>query len=122
LTTTVSPKRVLLLGDAAGIALITAEIAPLLRINAFAPIAARARAMSAALQRGGANERLDLAEAEFRVVALPQGEIDLTRAGEAYRGDVLHLRTSQGHRVAYRPNSDVLKFSPGETRPFERTQ
>ncbi len=79
--------------------------------------------MAAALQRGGANERLDLAEAEFRVVAtMPEGEIDFTRSGDAYRGEILHLTTSRSHRLAYRPTSDVLEFSPGEARPFERTQ
>ena len=123
LTAPASPERVLLLGDAAGSALLAAEIAPLSRIAAFAPIAGRARALSAALQRGGANEQLDLAEAEFRVAAsLPEGEIDFTRAGEAYQGDILHVITSRGHHLAYRPTSDVLKFSAGETRPFERAQ
>jgi hypothetical protein len=79
--------------------------------------------MATALQRGGANEKLDLAEAEFRVVAtMPEGEIDFTRSGDAYRGEILHLTTSRSHRLAYRPTSDVLEFSPGEARPFERTQ
>ena len=122
LTAQISPERVVLLGDAAGVALLAAEIAPLGRIPAFAPIAGRARAMASALHRGGANEQLDLAEAEFRVAAvIPEGEIDLTRAGEAYRGEILRFTTS-GHRIAYRPTSDVLRFSPGETRPFERVQ
>lgn len=123
LTAPVASERVLLLGDGAGTALLSAEIAPLIRLEAFAPIAERARAISAALQRGGANEKLDLAEAEFRVAAaLPEGEIDFTRSGEAYRGEILHFTTSRGYRLAYRPTSDVLVFSPGEARPFERTQ
>ncbi|WP_211098530.1 hypothetical protein [Nitrospirillum viridazoti] len=118
----VAPQRVLLLGDAAGIALLLAEIAPISRIPGFAAIAERACAMSAALQHGGANERLDLAEAEFRVAAaIPEGEIDFTRSGEAYKGEILHFTTARGHRLAYRPTSDVLEYSPGETRPFERT-
>jgi len=123
LIASIAPQRVLLLGDAAGIALLSVEIGPLARIPAFAPIAERARAMMSALQRGGADEKLDLAEAEFRVAAaMPEGEIDLTRSGEAYRGEILHITTSRGHRLAYRPTSDVLEFSPGETRPFERIQ
>jgi hypothetical protein len=120
LTAHVSPESVILLGDAAGVALLIAEIAPLGRIAAFAPIAGRARAMAAALRRGGANEQLDLAEAEFRIAAMiPEGEIDLTRSGEAYHGDIFHFTTSR-HRIAYRPTSDVLQFSPGETRSFEK--
>lgn len=123
LTAPVAPQRILLLGDAAGTAMLSAEIAPLTRIAGFAAIAERAHAMSTALQRGGANEKLDLAEAEFRVAAaIPEGEIDFTRSGEAYRGEIRHFTTTRGHRLAYRPTSDVLEFSPGETRPFERTQ
>jgi hypothetical protein len=123
LTAPISSELVLLLGNTAGSALLAAEISPLGRIQAFAPIAGRARAMTAVLQRGGANERLDLAEAEFRIAAImPEGEIDLTRAGEAYRGEILHITTSRGLRIAYRATGDVLEFSPGETRPFERTQ
>jgi hypothetical protein len=111
----------LLLGDAAGSALLAAEIAPLSRIAAFAAVAGRARALAAALQRGGADEKLDLAEAEFRVAAtLPEGEIDFTRSGDTYRGDAVHLKTRRGHRIVYRLTSDVLEFSPGEVRPFER--
>jgi hypothetical protein len=122
LTLPVPPQKVLILGDVAGIALIAAEIAPLGRILAFGSIAERARALSSALQRGGADEKLDVTEAEFRVVAaLPEGEIDLTRSGEVYRGEVIRLTTTRGHRLAYRPTSDVLQFSPGEIRPFERT-
>jgi hypothetical protein len=123
LITPIAPERVLLLGDTAGIALLSAEVSPLVRIKAFAPIAERARAMMSALQRGGADEKLDLVEAEFRVAATVQeGEIDLTRSGEVYRGEILHITTSRSHRLAYRPNSDVLEFSPGEARPFERIQ
>ena len=123
LTAEAAIERVVLLGDAAGVALLGGEIAPLGRIAAFAPIAGRARVMAAALQRGGANEHLDLAEAEFQAAAvIPEGEIDLTRAGEAYRGEIYHFTTIQGHRIAYRPTSDVLQFSQGETRPFEQRQ
>lgn len=116
-----SPERALLLGDAAGSALLAAELAPLARIPAFAAVAQRARPLTAALQRGGADEKLDLAEAEFRVAAtLPEGLLDFTRAGEAYSGDIVQLKTSRVDRIRYRPGSDVLEFSPGEVRPFER--
>lgn len=123
LTAAECPGRVLLLGDAAGSALVVAEVAPVGQIPAFAPIAARAQALALALRRGGADEKLDVAEAEFRIVAtLPEGEIDFTQAGERYRGDIIQLHTQQGHRLAYRPTSDVLLSSPGELRPFERVQ
>ena len=121
LTTPASPERVLLLGDAAGSALLAGEIGPLSRIAAFAAVAGRAQALATALKRGGADEKLDLAEAEFRVAAtIPEGEIDFTRSGDSYRGDVIQFQTARGQRLVYRPNSDVLEFSPSEVRPFER--
>ena len=121
LVTAASPERVLLLGDAAGVALLAGELAPLDRIPAFAAVAERARALGTALRRGGADERIDIAEAEFKLAAIPtETEIDLTREGGAYHGDLVMLSTARGRRIAYRPNSDVLVFSAGEVRPFER--
>ena len=72
LTTPLGPETVLLLGDAAGSALLSAELAPLGRIAAFSSIAGRAKALTEALRRGGTNEALDLAEAEFRIVVTDQ--------------------------------------------------
>lgn len=121
LTTPLGPETVLLLGDAAGSALLSAELAPLGRIAAFSSIAGRAKALTEALRRGGTNEALDLAEAEFRIVVTDQKErIDLTQANEAYRGPVIEIRTQRGQILRYRPTSDVLLLSPGEARPFER--
>jgi hypothetical protein len=121
LTTRLGPETVLLLGDAAGSALLSAELAPLGRIAAFSSIAGRAKALTEALRRGGTNEALDLAEAEFRIVVTDQEEhIDLTQANEAYRGPVVEIRTQRGQILRYRPTSDVLLLSPGEARPFER--
>ena len=122
LTAAETPEQVLLLGDAAGSALALAEVEPIGKIDAFGPIAERAKALLVALHRGGADEKLDLAEAEFRIAAsVPEGQIDFTQAGEQYRGDVLQVRTLRGYRLAYRPTSDVLLASPGELRPFEKS-
>lgn len=115
------PRLVALIGDTAGVGLLSSEIRPITRIEAFRPLAARAEALQAALARCGGQERLDLAEAEFRVKAsVPEGEVDFTRAGEDYRGDVIHIVTARGSRFAYRPGSDVLVQSAGELRPFIR--
>lgn len=120
LTIGYAPEKILLLGDTAGSALLIGEIGPLARIAAFAGIAGRTTALSAALHRGGADEQLDLAEAEFRIsAAVPETEIDFTQAGESYGGEVVQLQTTRT-RLNYRPNSDVLEFSAGEVRPFER--
>lgn len=121
LTTSLDPDLVLFLGDTAGSALLSAELAPLHRLAAFAPIASRVAALTEALRRGGTDETLDVAEAEFRMTVSDQEErIDLTQANEAYRGPVVEMRTRRGLLLRYRPTSDVLLLSPGETRPFEK--
>ncbi len=115
------PSSVTLIGDAAGISLLKSEIWPIAHMEAFRPLAARAEALQAALARGGGDERLDLLEAAFRQTAPAiQREIDFTRAGDDYRGDVIHIVTERGGRFAYRPGSDVLVHSPSEVRPFVR--
>ena len=121
LTSTFVPGSVALIGDTAGVGLLSSEIRPITRIDAFRPLAARAEALRAALAESGGDESLDLAEAEFRVKAtVPEGEVDFTRSGEDYRGDIVHIVTARGSRFAYRPNGGVLLQSAGELRPFVR--
>jgi hypothetical protein len=115
------PSTVTLIGDAAGISLLKSEIWPIAHMEAFRPLAARADGLQKALARGGGDERLDLLEAAFRQTApVIQREIDFTRAGDDYRGDIIHIATERGGRFAYRPGSDVLVYSPSEVRPFVR--
>ena len=121
LTSPAVPSSVSLIGDTAGVGLLSLEIRPIIRIEAFRPFAARAEALQTALARCGGDEKLDLAESEFRVrSSAPEGEVDFTRAGEDYKGDVVHIVTARGSRFAYRPGSDVLIQSAGELRPFIR--
>ena len=76
--------------------------------------------MQTALRRGGLDQRLDAGESEFGFFrSRSPREIDLTREGGAYVGEKIIISTC-GHRIAYRPSSDVLVFSSGEARPFER--
>ncbi|WP_440410501.1 hypothetical protein [Neorhizobium petrolearium] len=120
LTSPATPSEVVLLGDASGSALLAGELGPLARLPGFAPVAARASAMHAALKRGGLDERLDARESEFRILPIAQPrDIDLTREGGSYAGEKILLSTS-AHRIAYRPSSDVLVFTSGEARPFEK--
>ena len=120
LTSPATPGKVVLLGDASGSALLAGELGPLARLSGFAPIASRASAMQSALKRGGLDERLDAGESEFRILPIAQPrDIDLTREGGSYAGEKILLCTS-AHRIAYRPSSDVLVFTSGEARPFER--
>lgn len=120
LTSPATPGEVVLLGDASGSALLAGELGPLSRLPGFAPVAARAAAMQAALKRGGLDERLDAGESEFRILPIAQPrDIDLTREGGSYAGEKVLLSTA-AHRISYRPSSDVLVFTSGEARPFER--
>ncbi len=115
------PHLVALLGDVAGASLLGTEVAPLERLPEFSGFSARARAFVQALGKGGGDEELDISEVQFRIEAKPpEGEIDLTRSDDAYRGDVVRLTTSRGHKLVYRPASDVLIFRQSEVRPFER--
>ncbi|MEH2509472.1 hypothetical protein V1291_000826 [Nitrobacteraceae bacterium AZCC 1564] len=115
------PMTVYLLGDAAGSSLLSSELAAIETIPAFAPFAIRVKALTAALRRGGADESLDQAEAEFHAAPLVrEREVDFTQSDGRYRGDVVQLLMQSGIRLDYRPGGEVLKQSPGEMRPFER--
>ncbi len=117
-----APERVLFLSDAAGASLIGAELGPLATFPAFSRFAKRARALSSALISGGAEEALDLAEAEFRYPDAPSEDlVDLTQAPDDYTGDVLRFHLAGGCQVAYRPGGDILLFTPDESRPFRRS-
>ncbi|MGX5668838.1 hypothetical protein ACWKW9_22990 [Rhizobium daejeonense] len=120
LTSPATPAKVVLVGDASGSALLAGELAPLARLPGFASIADRAMAMQIALKRGGLDERLSDRESEFRIVPIAQPrEIDLTQEGGSYTGEKIVLSTAL-HQISYRPSSDVLVFTSGEARPFER--
>jgi len=123
LTTRSALKTAYLLGDTAGSALLSAELSSIETIDAFSAFAGRAKSLIAALKRGGADEALDQAEAEFSVTSvIKEREVDLTQSDEAYRGDVIQLTMHSGLRLDYRPGGEILLMSPGELRPFERIQ
>lgn len=121
LTTKSKVKTCYLLGDAAGSALLSAELSSIEAISAFSAFAGRAKLLVAALRRGGSDEALDHAEAEFSVASVVrEREVDLTQADEAYHGEVVQLTMQSGLRLDYRPGGEILLLSPGELRPFER--
>jgi hypothetical protein len=121
LTMHISPSRVLLLGDAAGISLIAAELRLLASIPEFSVFAGRTEALTAALNRGGAAENIEIDEVEYRY-RLPTAEnlIDLTQTSAGYTGEVARFTLEGGGRIAYRPGSDVLVFTPDEVRHFRK--
>jgi hypothetical protein len=123
LTTRSELKSCYLLGDAAGSALLSAELSSIETISAFSAFMPRAKLLVAALKRGGSDEALDHAEVEFSVASVvKEREVDLTQSDEAYRGEVIQLTMQSGLRLDYRPGGEILLLSPGELRPFERIQ
>lgn len=121
LTMPLSPCQVLLLGDAAGISLIAAELSLLASIPEFLPLVGRIAALSTALERGGAGETIDLYELEYRYhLPTAEGLIDLTRTAAGYTGEVVRFTLEGGGQIAYRPGSDVLVFTPDEVRHFKK--
>lgn len=121
LTMHITPSRVLLLGDTAGISLIAAELRLLASIPEFSVFAGRTEALAAALKRGGADETIDIDEVEYRF-RLPSTEnlIDFTQTTTGCTDEVIRLTLEGGARIAYRPGSDVLVFTPDEVRPFRK--
>lgn len=121
LTTPITPSHVLLLGDAAGISLIATELKLLASIPEFSVLAQRTEELLAALNRGGASETIDLDEVEYRY-RLPASEnlIDFTQPGTGYTDEVIRFTLEGGGRIAYRPGSDVLVFTPDEVRHFRK--
>lgn len=118
LTSDLSPERVDILGDAAGSALLAAELTPISRLPAFAPYAGRAEALLEAIGRGSSDLRADEAELALPLPA-PTRELDFTQSGDAYSGPIVKLTTQRGHSLLYRPSSDVLRHTPDELRAFE---
>jgi hypothetical protein len=122
LTMRTAPGSVLLLGDCAGVTPVAIELSQLASLREFAPFAARAKALTEALTRGGADATLDAVEAEFhyRFPATEEDFIDLAQASDDYTGPTVRLRFEGGARAAYRPGGDILLFTPDAIRPFTR--
>lgn len=113
------PPRVDILGDASGAALLAAELAPIAKLAAFAAYAGRASALMEAIGKSTSNLQEDEQELELPLPVSSQ-DIDFTQSGEVYSGPVICLATERGHRMLYRPSSDVLRHTPDELRAFER--
>ena len=124
-TTALSPKRVDILGDCAGSALLQMDLRPLTTLAAFEPYAARAKALLDAIEAAtGRTTTLVGDEAELTLPRpAARKEIDFTQDGAgAYKGPVVRLAMERGPIVLYRPTSDVLRHTPDELRAFERVQ
>ena len=126
LTMHISPSRVLLLGDAAGISLIVAELRLLASIPEFSALAGRAEMLSDALKTGGADEAIDLDRLEYRYrLPTTEGLIDFTQAATGCTGEIVRFTLEGGGRIAigwvatslfsHRTRSALLEGSPPAT-------
>jgi hypothetical protein len=120
LTTDASPERVLVLGDCAGIGLISALLRPLSNLQGLGVVGERARLLAERLAFGGGDISLDVREATYRMAPMPVDEpvLDFTRGADAFRGDVVILRTGRSE-IRFRAGAKVPVYTPDEVRPFE---
>ena len=115
------PEKILILGDAAGITLVGAELHALAAIPEFSLFAGRTTALLTALQRGGCESTVNTREAELQYPTREREEVvDLTRAADGYQGPVIQFELEGGGRAAYRPSGEVLVFMPDEARQFRQ--
>ncbi len=118
-----APELVVVLGDCAGIGLVSSLLRCLGTLDGMGPLASRARYLAERMAFGGADASLDTAEAEFRLAPDPSSEIlDFTRGGEAFRGEVAVIRLRRGDTVKHRANALVPAYFPDEVRPFRLVQ
>jgi len=116
-----NPERVLLLGESAGAGLLQADLRTLASLPEFTPFAGRISDLLTALDEGGANESLDVSEAEITYqVADTETVVDFTQTQDGYRGEAIRLHLEGGGQLVYRPGGDVLLFTADEVRPFKR--
>lgn len=115
-----TPERVLVLGDCAGIGLVSALLRSLSGLKGFGVLGERARLLRERLAAGGGDASLDEREASYRMAPLPDegGVLDFTRGGDAFHGDVAVIRTRR-REIRFRAGAKVPVYTPDEVRPFE---
>jgi hypothetical protein len=116
-----TPERVLLLGDAAGVGLLQADVRTLSALPEFGAYAKRLAAISAALTSGGANEVFEPREPALSYEpSAPDDLSDFSQAPGGYKGATIRFHVESGSQVLYRPTGHVLLLTGDEVRPFRR--
>lgn len=121
LTALPGPSRLDLIGDAAGTALLEAELRPVATLGAFSALHARADAFRKAIGQSASSLSLDHEEVSARTVA-HHAELDFTRSDGEYAGPRIRVETEGGYVLLYRPASDVLRYTPDDLRAFDKVQ
>lgn len=119
LTVSPGPRRIDLIGDAAGTALLQAELKPISALDAFAALRARATNFLKAIGQSVSSFTTDYDEIHARVATLPD-KLDFTRSGGEYTGPRVRLVTEGGYVLLYRPLSEVLRHTPDDLRAFDK--
>ena len=121
LTALPGPSRLDLIGDAAGTALLEAELRPVATLEAFSSLKARAEAFRKAIGQSLSSLTLDHEEMSARTVS-NHAELDFTRSDGEYAGPRIRVETEGGYILFYRPTSDVLRYTPDDLRAFDKVQ
>lgn len=121
LTALPGPSRLDLIGDAAGTALLEAELRPMAILDAFSAFRARAEAFRKAIGQSVSSLASDHEEVSART-ASHHAELDFTRSDGQYEGPRIRVETEGGYVLLYRPTSDVLRYTPDDLRAFDKVQ
>jgi hypothetical protein len=112
---------VVVIGDCAGVGKLSRLLKTLSELPSLGPIAARATALAKVFEIGGAYERLDEAEAKFRLGPDPSKELlDFSRGTGLNGGDVVVITTRGGDVIYHRKQAQVPVYLPDDIRPFKR--
>jgi len=115
------PRRIDLIGDAAGTALLEAELKPIATLPAMAPMRQRAQSLLNALGHASSNLGLDHEETVARSFA-GQKLLDFSRGSDQHTGPIVKVSTENGYLLVYRPGSEVLRHTPDDLRAFEQVE
>ena len=114
-------EEVVVLGDCAGVGMLSHLLKTLSGLPDLGPIAARATVMSREFSASGADERLDEAEVKFRMGPEPSNEVlDFSRSGGVAGDDVVVITTQRGDKIHYRRQAAIPVYQAEEIRPFKR--
>ena len=119
LTVEPGPSKLYIIGDAAGLSLLEAELKPIGSLAAFSVLHSRVKEFRQALGSSASNPALDYEEISAPVIKRSRA-LDFSQSGDSYNGPLVRLITERGYTLIYRPGSEVLRHIPDDIRAFEK--
>jgi hypothetical protein len=114
-------EEIIVLGDCAGVGMLSHLLKTLSGLPDLGPIATRATAMSNEFAASGADERLDETELKFRMGPEPSNEVlDFSRRGGVAGDNIVVITTERGDKIHHRRQAEVPVYQAEEIRPFKR--